>query len=62
MEEDDAGAYLEETKDYGGDLCRGTFEAAEKDGRGDDGGGGEVDVVGWCYEGCVENIESFLFR
>lgn len=38
------------------------MEAAEEDRGGYDCCGGEVDVVGGCYEGCVEEVERFLER
>lgn len=49
LEEDDARAYCEEAENDVNDLRGGAVEALEEDGRGDDGGGGEIDIVSWRY-------------
>jgi hypothetical protein len=56
LEEDHPGTYSEEAEDDGDDLLWRAFEALEEDGGGDDGGAGEVDVVGGCDEGGVEDV------
>lgn len=61
LEEDDAGADLEEAHYDCSDGARGAFEATEENCGGDDGGGGEEDVVGGGDEGRVENVECFLY-
>lgn len=60
LEEDDARANDYEAQNDVHDLDSRAVETLEEDRAGDDGGGGEVDVVGGGYQGGVEDVESFL--
>lgn len=61
LEKNNAGADDEEAHDDVDDLDGGAMEALEEHRGSDNGAASEVDVVGWCYQGGVEEVECFLF-
>jgi hypothetical protein len=60
LQKNNPGADLQKAHDDGDDLERGPFEALEEDSGCNDGGGGEEDVVCWCDQGGIEEVECFL--